>query len=235
MTQALFLLLLVIFSFSCQTLPKEDIKLPPEVEKLYSHCFPSDGSSQLIVRDFSSILDWSSENGRSFIADLSNPVGQSLLSLTLQEESGHFNVSSSGMLTQKLTEIGVIFSFTEDGFLKVNNHLIPIKYNEIACFLKFCLPYTWRAEIISFGDFNGIESSFSIISESEKRRMKTNVTFFSQNKNDIETCTQLEWKGFLDRWTNPTLTWCQQVGQSRKGRLTGIKDYSLEWVDISDK
>ncbi len=243
-------LLVFLLSFACQTPKQEPIVMPSQIEQLFTSCFPGEGTAYLdlwrsdgetsenqmtiSLNHVTSDLDWVSENGRNLTIELTNPLGQTLLTLGLRDVGGKLAFIVEGSLKKNFDESGIAPTVSEDGFISVGRYILPIRYNEIPCLLKHVIPQSWRGGVTSFGHFDGLETAFSMTIEHEDRRIKTNVSIFSQSPLDIETCSLIEWSSLWKRTTQPQIKWCQQIGKKNKGRIFDLGGYTLEWTKLNE-
>lgn len=204
---------------------RERPRLPADTSPLFKACAPADGGVVATVREGaarvgSGELDWIAEPGR-FMAEITGPLGDTLLALKLESDGGLVEVD--GGLASQVPRVRVLAS----GYLEVDGHFVGLKAAELPCVFQAALPPAWTDLLVNVQRRGGeLELSF----DGGEREMTVTVP----GRSSYAYCVRVEWPLYLVM--HRRLTWC--VGpkeRADRGLLDGLGDYSLEWKALTEE
>lgn len=186
-----FIAVLSFFVFgACQTLDiRERTELSREQKNFFDKAEKDDGYSYLeFYQDgkkvFGGDFEWILQENGSYSFDVLAPFGNSLMTGLKKKES----LVCHGSAFPKKLEMPIDF----EDFLHYENHWIPLKSKELACFLRGYLSKEWlEKELFSVG------STGKKIYFSEGHR-DVLVEFFSGKKTKSlkKVCAEISWQSF---------------------------------------
>lgn len=202
--------------------PKEPGNMPIQYAPLFKACAPADGGAIVTVledgvRRGSATLDWIAKAGL-FQAELTGPIGQTLLTMTLAEGGP---VKIAGSVRRDWPPMKV----TKDGFFEVDGHFVGLKTTEVACVFQAALPPGWLMKF-SYSQKDGVQQRLTF---ADGKRDMT-VTFQESGS----YCAEVAWSVMLI--FKRSLSWCVTTRDAPKnGNVQGLGDYSLEWTKLDEQ
>jgi hypothetical protein len=209
----------------CQTMPPaKPVSLPVIIQPLFQLCMPGDGATTLKAFQSGNLLgsaetEWIAKADGSWDIEVSNVVGQVMLTL---HRSGN-EIEATGPLAPKLPRIQVDAA----GFLSMGGHRVAIKADEVPCMLAFSFPRGWLPDAVSVdAGATAVEVDFA----DGARTMELEAKNLGKQES---ACATVSWPSFL--MFHHHLMWCAQLTGLRQGSLSGLEDYSLQWVRIDER
>lgn len=221
--QILTVTMLVVLTGCVGTGKKSTVELPAVVESYFKICNPLDGA--LVMQVFeagdlmgSAEMDWVSTS-EGWKIDVSNAAGFNVV--TLNQAGKDVNVT--GMMARKFPAVKV----DAGGFLVVDGNFVGIKSTEIPCLLKGALPRSWTPLI--YGVEGQPEKVMRIRAEDDGRNILIRTKTLGDSKSE-EVCAYVSWRNML--FFKSKLRWCVSGPGLRKGIISGIKQFSIKWVQF---
>lgn len=202
---------------------KEVADLPASVEAYFRICHPLDGAMVLQVFETgdmlgSAELDWvSSPDGWKI--DVSSAAGFNIVSL---DQSGK-DLKVTGTMAGKFPKVIV----DDDGFLEVDGNFVGLKSSEVPCLLRGTLPRSWAPLVYAVEGKQDLR--MKIRAEDDDR----NILIRTRNLGDSideEVCADISWRNML--FFKSKLKWCVSGKGLNKGSISGIKQFSIKWVQF---
>ena len=225
------LLALAILAAGCQTSRLgAGGEVPTKVQRRFAVCSPTDGSAALKLFDAGALqgsaeVSWVSRSPTDWQLEVSNALGQTLLTVTYKGQ----RLVAAGRLAARLPALGV-----GDGqILEVNGEDSGLRAPEIPCLLAGHFPRTWLAFLAA--DSGGDDLASGKDSLSREFRVYGPRPSERAGLGSDPLCTEVAWRHWL-LW-HPSWTWCVGGADARhaRGRLTGYEDDSLTWTRLDDR
>ncbi len=169
-------------------------------------------------------LEWIVDESRGWRAEVVSAVGQPLLRLGYV--SGGAIITKSGQLAERLPD----FAVDKLGFLQVGGQFVPIRAQEVPCFLKFRYPSRWLDVVTEYQLF---EQSARLQMRESHRSVAMNAAGFANAGADSKICSEVSWS----RWWgffHAKLSICQSYAKPRVGTLRGVDKFALRWSAIDE-
>lgn len=214
----------IIGLVGCQTIPKSiDVNLPVAVHDVFDTCQNGEGSLHAEVSKDgenrgAADLDWVIKGKGTWITEVYNPLGQTVLRLAYQEGASAFQLS--GPLRHELPEITI----QKDRFVAVDGHFTGLKSEEIACLLKFKMPRDWLDNVKRV---DSTEEYLTLDIRDQSRQIKMDFTGINR-QDPFQVCAQISWSQFLG-FGKAGYTICHAgVIGARQMKIEGVGHYSLK-------
>jgi hypothetical protein len=210
---------------SCQTAqPIDQAVVPQRILRQFQQCAPSDGGllikSLLQDPDASAVpIDWKAFSQNDLRAEATDPIGRTIFTMRI---FGTY-VEITGRSILNLPKL----SIDQEGFLQVDDHRIGVRVSEIACFLKFTYPESWKARMVGFETKRG-ESTVYI--EDEFRKMRI-TRYDDYVYNTEKTCSSISWTSFLGLHKDELVLCIDFRGGVKHAELVSDEKMLIEWTD----
>lgn len=195
-----------------EKIPKVDIERELAWSSEFKSCVGIDGGVKLISKNpliSSLVMDWISSRKEGFRAEVSDPIGQLVLGLKMNK--GEFELE--GPMAAKAKGLSV----TKKGVFSFDGNDIPIRWYEIACFLKGAFPKSWLFHGTSIG--YRTKEKVLIAEWSDFRTIEV-------SKQGTLQCADIRWSIFLG-FFEESVKYCYDK-KSKVGTLSYEKD-KLAW------
>ncbi|MBF0440899.1 MAG: hypothetical protein HQK54_03255 [Oligoflexales bacterium] len=221
----------LFYVMGCQsTVPvRKQVSLPLSVAGFFDSCRYGDGVISLSVERGGEVifqnvnLDWVASRGNGWRLEAYNPLGQTSISIKFNEQNVKFE--KSGILADRIPDL----SISKSGFLEVKGEFLPIRPEEVVCFLKNKIPQSWTNNIAGY-EINGQSAKFSIW-ESERRII---VDISDVKKlNSERICVRFIWKKFWSLVENSAKL-CENMEKPKSVQIKGIDDFDIKWIMVED-
>lgn len=220
---------LTILTTGCQTWggrsPSRD-ELPADLAPIFSTCAPSEGGVSAKVFEAGGLkaaaeLDWLAKAVTTLDLELTGPIGQTLLALHRDEA----NLTLAGPLAAKIPPARIL----RNGFLEIDGHFVGLRANEVPCLFRAALPNAWLQHLDS------VESDARetrVVFAEKQREIRLSV---AKSEAGFEGyCVEVAWSTFF--FFKRSFSWCNEdVREARRGVLSGLGDFTLEWTRIDDQ
>lgn len=202
---------------------RESVPLPAVMESYFRICQPLSGALAMQVFDSGNLqgsaeMDWTSdENGWNI--ELTNAAGFTVVTM---KQTGSI-VEIAGPQAKKIPSIAV----DRGGFLAVDGHFVGIKSREVPCLLQGALPRAWTPMVYNV---EGISDKKARIEIADDER---DIVVRTRNMGDDKTeevCADITWRNKLI--FKSEVRWCVQGQGLKKGSISGIGNYSVQWVRL---
>lgn len=167
----------MVLAASCTTSPKIDkTSLPEALRVQFEPCVPRDGTAELTFKSKGKIvasevtLDFLAEKPGSLNAELSNPLGQTLM--TVSQTPPSRAIAFKGRKVPKLLKRD--YATDAKGFITVDGTSAGIKLSELICALGGVWPEPWLDRLTAFEIVSPTAGGKSarLVSEDDSRRIK---------------------------------------------------------------
>lgn len=222
-------LLAVFVLTGCQTIPKPiPLELPITVQEFFDACMAGDGLSSLRIRgpdvDISSLeVEWIGKENRDWSWDITNPLGQSMLTAAYSKEKQ--SITMGGQAASRVPPLAV----GKDGFLRVDGHFVGIRPEELSCFLRMKFPQAWLDIAYSYEEMN----ARSVILAADKERRITVEVDNIQSVLKRRGCAAVHWSHMLGI-VRSEIKFCVKPGRLPSLSVTGLDDWHLNLTKIED-
>lgn len=159
---------------SCTTTPIDRQTLPEILKSQFAPCIPREGTVELTFQHKRSIkasevtLDFVADSSQKLRAELTNPLGQTMLGITLDPPGR--KLAFSGRSAKGLKEQVTV---DDKGFLEVDGNFTGIKLSELICGLGGVWPEPWLNKLTTFQVISDKgQKSARLVAEDERRKIK---------------------------------------------------------------
>lgn len=213
----------------CQTIPKPiPLQLPITVQEFFDACMAGDGMSSLQVRgpdiDISSLeLEWIGKANREWRWEITNPLGQSMLMASYQQEKQ--SITMGGQAASRVPPLTV----GTDGFLRVDGHFVGVRPDEMSCFLRMKFPQAWLETAYSYTE---VDARSLILAGDRERRISIDIEHI-QSVLKRRGCASVRWSKMLGL-VRSEIKFCIKPGKLPTMTVTGLDDWQLNLKKIED-
>jgi hypothetical protein len=217
----LALCVLLVMLPGCTFGKRETVSLPAVMESYFRLCHPLSGALAMQVFNSGNLLgsaemDWASDE-EGWNIELTNAAGFTIVTL---KQTGSL-IGITGPQAKRFPAVAV----DKSGFLEVDGHFVGIKSREVPCLLQGALPRAWMPLV--YGVEGISDKRARILIGDDERDIVVRTRNMGDDKSE-EVCADISWRNKLI--FKSEVRWCVQGQGLKKGSITGISDYSVQWV-----
>lgn len=212
---------------SCVTIrrPHEPISIPVVFQPLFMACAPIDRDAIINInknqaRVFTAAMVWSFSQKRQAEIQFNSPVGDTM-----------FQLSRNGSVWKVEGQDSLKVEENGQGVVSVNGYDLPLLADEIGCVMSGVWPVDWLSKL----EFVERHNSRTVLwGQDNLREIELTLPVAQQMiagpSGDTISCAVLKWGGFLGLMRKK-ITVCREPNhQSLKVTMSGLNDYSIDWV-----
>lgn len=213
-------------NFACQTVaPPKPVIIPLLASSNFGNCPSKEGATRFDVFQneapyISATMDWVQGTHEDWRWEIYDTLGRTLVSGKKIKDK----ILTEGRFAERLKPL----SLDEAGYLNYGSYTLPIKWQELMCFLAFRLPADWQSSALSV-DYENLPSS-----NNNSSKQQGLVIYLQDGDRSTQlsvdadqVCGRIETQ-FLIFFKRERLSFCLFPKQ-QEGVLNFEKSFRIEW------
>lgn len=213
---------------SCTTTSVDPTTLPSSLKTQFDRCVPRDGTAELNFHHKGKLvaaeltLDFVAKAPDTLLAELANPLGQTLFALNLTPPSRKVKVKGARQFKQQI-------ELDDEGYLRVDDTFVGLKLTELICALSGVWPESWLDSLSSV-TYNSPKTLAKLNIEDDRRKIKLALPLTGKMP---KRCAQIS-VSYVMGLHKEQLKLCLDPARSLGSLSRSAPDQTLGWAIVTD-
>ena len=142
--------------------------------------------------------------------------------LALHRKNGLFSTTG---------DISLAIEADRRGFMKFNDHLLPLRDSELPCVLAGRWPVSWFQFLHKTESFAG---RLKLIGQDDVRSIDL-LTTYANDGRGVDSCAVIQWGGFLGLFKHTAELCLKRASGTFNAELKGPSHYTAKWSQLRDE